>query len=88
MDNEFGCSNGLCIPMMKRCDGISDCINDFDEINCTLVLLNEQLYRKESPPLEMNGIIEVKVNLTILDIGIIDEIKQTVDIKFSIWIQW
>ena len=74
--------------MAKRCDGITDCFDDFDELNCTLVIINEQLYRKESPPLEKERVVHVLANVTILDIGIINEMKQTFAVKFSIAIQW
>ena len=30
-DDEFGCPDGICISMAKRCDGVPDCIEEFDE---------------------------------------------------------
>ena len=32
LDDEFGCSNGTCIPMSQRCDGVVDCPDKLDEL--------------------------------------------------------
>ncbi|KAL8591466.1 hypothetical protein ACOMHN_026656 [Nucella lapillus] len=33
-DNQFHCSNGLCIPQMWLCDTQNDCGNNEDEVGC------------------------------------------------------
>ncbi len=33
MEN-FICPSGDCIPMVQRCNGINDCSDGFDEVNC------------------------------------------------------
>ena len=30
-DQEFECNSGQCISAVKRCDGINDCFDGFDE---------------------------------------------------------
>lgn len=38
-DKEFLCENGsFCIPLEKRCDGESLCIDGSDERNCTEIV--------------------------------------------------
>ncbi|XP_011302822.1 uncharacterized protein [Fopius arisanus] len=34
LDNEWTCSNSLCIPSVKRCDGHMNCYDHSDEYNC------------------------------------------------------
>jgi hypothetical protein len=33
-DNEFFCGNLECVPLSKQCDGISDCNDASDELDC------------------------------------------------------
>lgn len=35
-ESEFRCSNGQCIPAMRRCDSAVDCVDGSDESDCTL----------------------------------------------------
>lgn len=35
LDNEWTCSNTLCIPLYKRCDGHMNCYDHSDEFDCT-----------------------------------------------------
>ena len=74
--------------MIKRCDGVSDCVNDFDEMNCTLVIIKEQLYRKEIPPVGSERVINITTSLTVLSIANIDEMKQTYVVKFNVSLHW
>ena len=34
-ENEFTCFNGECIDMSYVCDGINDCGDNSDEVNCS-----------------------------------------------------
>jgi len=87
--NEFGCSNGKCIPMPKRCNGVADCDFNFDERDCNLVYLNNNTYQKEYPPLQSDGYgINISVNVDILSIGNFEEIGMTFTVKFSILLEW
>ena len=89
MDNEFGCANGECIPLELRCDGRADCDNNFDEKNCTLVINDEELYRKDSPPLGKNGEkLPINVSVAILSFGRIDETIEIFYLRFLLKLQW
>lgn len=32
--DEFRCSDGTCINLVKECDGVRDCVDNSDENNC------------------------------------------------------
>ena len=53
-----------------------------------MVSTDKELYHKDSPPLGKDQVVRVHVNLTILDIGLIDEIRQTFEVKFLISLEW
>ncbi len=75
--------------MEKRCDGVSDCLNSFDENNCEMVRIEASLYRKEYPSLQMDGTETiVKISVDILSIGSFEEIAMTFTVKFLIRLMW
>ena len=93
---EFTCSNGDCVSMEDRCDQVSDCPDKTDEVNCTMIVLEES-YRKASPPVTLNvtnkrlkEIIPapVRVAFTLMDISAIREAENEIDIKFSVELEW
>jgi len=52
-------------------------------------LFDKDLYQKDYPPLGLNGEnTEVIVGLTILNIGTIDELQKTVNLKFFLNLKW
>jgi hypothetical protein len=89
LKGEFSCPNGQCFPVGKHCDGVSDCENNFDELNCSMILIDPNLYRKEYPPLQMDGQgTIVKISLKIIAIGNIKETDMTFSTKFFLQLQW
>ena len=89
VEEEFGCADGTCIPISKRCDGASDCSDNFDETNCKIVVVNKQLYNKEFPSMNKDGSkTEIRINVTILSIEGFNEIDMTFKIRFELAIQW
>ena len=89
MQNEFGCSNGECIPLELRCDGAGDCEDNFDEKNCIMLIANDELYRKDYPPLENNrGYVLINNSITILSFGQINEIEEAYTVKFHLRLMW
>ena len=89
LQNEFGCSNGECIPLELRCDGAGDCEDNLDEKNCTMVITNDELYRKDYPPLENNrGYVLINSSITILSFGQINEIEEAYNAKFHLRLMW
>ena len=75
--------------MEKRCNGVVDSDYSFDELNCSMVLIDNYLYQKEYPPHEKDG-SETKVNIsvTIFSIGSFQELDMSFGIKLLIQLQW
>ena len=89
----FTCSDGLCIPMSKRCDQTANCEDKSDEKNCKLIIIEEN-YNKNIAPFIVNPINEevepVKINVStdIIDILDIDEVEQAFEVKFRLFLSW
>ena len=62
--NEFTCNNGLCIDLEQRCDNIFDCSDRSDELNCELLIIDED-YEKIFPPISRTGKTEVELSMKI-----------------------
>ena len=88
-DEEFGCDNGDCFPISKRCDEIEDCEDESDERNCDLVEIHDNMYRREYPPIEKEkAMTKIRVNISIAYIDQLDEIKMTFSVKIHVALQW
>ena len=75
--------------MSKRCNEISDCDDDSDETNCNLLVINDDIYRKEYPSISKNSILtQVYVNITVVNIDKLDETGTTFSVKIQIQLTW
>lgn len=74
--------------MSKRCDGIADCIENFDEKNCTMVAFNNDLYHKEQPPLNHEGnYSKIKISLEI-NVGTMNEVENVLQLNIFVHLEW
>ena len=72
----FTCNTGDCIDIDRRCDEISDCEDESDELNdlCQIAYINTKTYVKSNVPLpsgdEVNSRhLNVAVGFTLSEIG-------------------
>jgi len=92
-DLEFTCDDGHCVHITLRCDQIPNCRDRSDEKGCQLVVLNEG-YNKDIPPFKMTFggkkiiPVEVNVSINIFNVMSIDDVHNTIDLKFEIGLQW
>ena len=85
-ENEFTCSNGLCVSIPERCDSARHCKDLSDEVGCSLTELPAS-YMKQFSPIQIvcKSIIQVPVTLSIWidDILEVSEIDGSLDLKFG-----
>ena len=75
--------------MSLRCDGVPNCSDKSDEMKCNMVLIDQDIYRKGQPPIQLDGNkTNVTVNLTVFSIGSFEEIEMTFAVAFMIQIKW
>ena len=57
--NKFTCDSGHCIELEKKCDGIVDCEDDSDELNCEFLLVKEDYTANKLPLKELEDTMKV-----------------------------
>ena len=87
----FNCDDGMCIDLANKCDSSSDCLDDSDEKNCTILVFSNG-YNKDIIPIgKHNDQSHLKstvvVGMSILDILDID-ISGTVRLKLNVILEW
>ena len=87
LEGQFTCSDGQCISMNQRCDQIANCRDKSDEKDCKLISMDEN-YSKHIPPFGENLKAKVNISMVFLSINDINEMLLTVNIKFTIILQW
>ena len=91
-DDEFTCADGQCIKMNKRCDQVSNCRDESDEVACKILISGES-YSNQVPPVFIDKedmIIPalITVSISVLDIIKIAEDHNKIVIKFRIILTW
>ena len=86
-EGEFTCWDGRCVPMSERCDQIPQCKDKSDEKDCQVVSIDEN-YNKKIPPFLKSSKAKVNVSMVFLSINDISEISLTLDIKYTISLDW
>ena len=86
-ENEFTCNNGQCVSMDQRCNQMPDCRDKSDERNCKILVL-EDGYNMEVPPITSNDPVHVSVSIDLLKLVDIDEEDYSIEIQFEITLNW
>ena len=98
-EDEFTCNDGHCVKMEERCNQMSNCKDDSDEVGCKILVLKES-YNKRVPPVTAvwsgNTVKPVKtmkevavvVSLTLHKIVAIHEEDHSIEFQFQIRLEW
>ena len=88
-DSQFTCGDGLCIGLDERCNGVADCEDMTDELQCSVAEI-ESSYNKllAPPPVEDNGKIKIVVDVMINSFNSFDIIDSSFELEFVLALKW
>ena len=90
--DEFTCLDGACVNMDDVCDGISDCDDKSDELNCQSIRF-DATYTNNLPPITLeakrNGKkIPVHIEMHILSVLKLNEINSRMKLQLELHVKW
>ena len=74
--------------MEAECNFLFDCSDGSDELNCKIVSIEKDAYRKNFPPVSNGTKTEIFVSMDIHSITNIDEMSMTFTSKLKLVFQW
>jgi len=91
-EGSFNCDDGVCIELARKCDSSSDCQDNSDEKNCTILLFSSD-YSKDIIPIQKHddqthSQSSISIGLSIWDILDIDINSGKVRLKLGIMLEW
>ena len=91
-EGDFTCDDGQCVTMAQRCNQIPNCRDKSDEVNCHLLIL-ENNYNMKVPPIvptegDAFNPAEVGISISILKIVSMEEVQHKIDLQFEITLEW
>ena len=85
--NEYGCDDGSCIPIEKRCNEVTDCADASDENECHTVDIDTDRYRKEKPPVELpSNVTPVAVDISVISLSSFEELAMTFKARIKVYL--
>ena len=90
VEDDFTCNDGLCVALVKRCDGEPNCQDASDEVDCKFVEKSNSYQQHLSPPPTNENVAKADVKLTvnIKAIEKIDEIDAIFRVQFWLQMSW
>ena len=90
--DEYTCLDGTCVNMDHVCDGISDCKDKSDELNCQSIQF-DATYTNNLPPLSMEAKhnkekFPVYIDMNILLVLELNEISSWMKLQLELDVKW
>nr|XP_053643897.1 uncharacterized protein LOC128696599 [Cherax quadricarinatus] len=88
--HQYMCDNGECIDLAARCDAKSDCNDETDEDNCSLLQVPAG-YRSFKPPknvVDPSKPLQPNLIFNFLRFLKIEDVEETINLEFIVNIEW
>ena len=88
-DTQFTCGDGLCIDIDERCNGVTNCKDKTDELECKIVQMDSSYNQLLSPPPgEGREKVEVIIDVTINSFNSFDITESNFEVQMVLGMSW
>ena len=87
-EDQFTCTDGVCIDIEARCNNINDCYDKSDEANCRKVKIGKTYQKFIVPPPIGDDEKDVTVKFDLESIMDIDEVTGNFQVQFFLMLSW
>lgn len=85
---EFSCHDGTCLNSSVRCNGINECFDGSDEIDCRVLKISQDSYLGANPPVTDDRRTIINVSTEIFYIRSFDPKAMTFVVGFKFEMFW
>ena len=93
--SQFTCNDGACVPLKLKCDQIKHCPDNSDELDCNNIQVDAKSYNKNISPKNIERArktVDQQIHATIdiqeFRVLEIDDLKETIDVRFWLTMKW
>ena len=87
--NKFSCNNGQCIEINDKCNGIIDCDDGTDELECEFLILDKEYSKNKLPLIQaLEGPVKVYFSITMTSYPRIDTANSKIITEYDLNLKW